>query len=81
MWLYRNDKEWLKENSPQKIRRKCQESIIDWEQRDIQLSELAKSIVKDILNEKIILRVTKNEIGRSVNDVLQCPKFGGASCP
>ncbi|WP_226683446.1 TnsD family transposase [Sutcliffiella horikoshii] len=69
MWLYRNDKEWLKEHSPQKIRRKNKESIIDWEQRDIQLAELAKSIVKDILNELKIQRVTKNEIGRRMGRI------------
>lgn len=69
MWLYRNDKEWLKEHSPKKIRIKSKGSIIDWEQRDIQIEELAKSIVKDILNEKKIQRVTKNEVGRRMGRI------------
>ncbi|TYS57324.1 hypothetical protein FZC74_16670 [Sutcliffiella horikoshii] len=69
MWLYRNDREWLKEHSPKKIRIKSKGLIIDWKQRDIQIAELAKSKVKDILNEKKILRVTKNEIGRRMGNI------------
>lgn len=42
-WLYRNDREWLKQHLPSKIKRITQVDRIDWDERDrIVLRELKK---------------------------------------
>lgn len=46
-WLYRNDSEWLKENSPAKIYRYVNKRV-DWQQRDLELLPKVKMIVEEM---------------------------------
>ncbi|MBD7965949.1 TnsD family Tn7-like transposition protein [Fictibacillus norfolkensis] len=67
MWLYRNDKEWLKINSPtiQKGNRNNSVLKVNWKKRDADMVARVESIVSNILKEKKpLIKVTKNEIGR-----------------
>lgn len=67
MWLYRNDKEWLKNNYPKtKKPSSCEGSKrVDWNQRDYEIAEKIQYIVQEIQEEtSTIIRITKNEIGR-----------------
>jgi hypothetical protein len=65
-WLYRNDKEWLKDNYPEPPKTKyVVTNRVDWEHRDQETAKQVESIAKEILGEASkLIRVTKNEIGR-----------------
>jgi hypothetical protein len=46
-WLYRNDKEWLSENSPKKLIERVQVKKVDWEERDKKLRNEVKQILRN----------------------------------
>jgi hypothetical protein len=69
-WLYRNDKEWLKEHYPTRKAEKAQRLSLDWERRDHRLAQT----VKDAANSLKVLpgppvRVSFAAIGRSVGQL------------
>jgi Tn7-like transposition protein D/TniQ len=67
MWLYRNDKDWLRFNSPtiKKGNRNNLKLRVDWKKRDARIAARVESIVSNILKEKNPpIKITKNEIGR-----------------
>ncbi|WP_416829293.1 TnsD family transposase [Ectobacillus polymachus] len=66
-WLYRNDKDWLKNNYPSTTKVTSNKGItrINWEKRDYEMAIQVEKIIESILSEKNkLIRVTKNEIGR-----------------
>lgn len=46
-WLYQNDRNWLEENLPVAMKAK-QHSSVDWQQRDIELSEKVKDLLSSL---------------------------------
>ncbi|WP_084380379.1 TnsD family Tn7-like transposition protein [Sutcliffiella cohnii] len=66
MWLYRNDREFLKNNFPKGRKNKKSSKRIDWEKRDSEIAEQIELITKEIMNDTNLIRVTKNEIGRRI---------------
>lgn len=70
-WLYRNDKEWLKQNqSNTKGSRTYSHKRIDWVQRDKETATQVELIANEILNGNgKPIRVSKNEIGRKLGKV------------
>jgi predicted transcriptional regulator len=69
-WLYRNDREWLKNHYPEGVKNKSNYSSkrINWEERDLEIAEQVELIAKEIMNDPDEpIRVTKNEIGRRIN--------------
>jgi hypothetical protein len=70
-WLYRNDKEWLKNHYPgtQKIKTSLNKRV-DWDQRDQETAKQVEFIAKEIITETSkLMRVTKNEIGRRLGEL------------
>jgi predicted RNA-binding Zn-ribbon protein involved in translation (DUF1610 family) len=65
IYLYRNDKEWLKENSPKKVGQ-SKITIVDWENRDLLISEEIIEATKSILNYVPPRRVTISGIGNKI---------------
>lgn len=66
-WLYRDDREWFKENSPSK-KYVYVNKRVDWQQRDLELLPKVKMIVQKMLssNEKpkrICISAIGNELG------------------
>jgi DNA-binding MarR family transcriptional regulator len=51
-WLYRNDREWLNNNSPAKKRVNNGYIRVDWDSRDKEILPKVEGIVKDMLNSK-----------------------------
>jgi len=49
MRLYRNDREWMEENSPKSPRRSLADRV-DWYKRDEEVLEKVTKVVKDLLN-------------------------------
>lgn len=63
MKLYRNDKQWLEENSPRTVKRFSAKKV-GWEKRDEELLLKAIKIVEEILNsEEKPIRITISRIG------------------
>lgn len=68
-FLYRYDKEWLRENSP-KRKRKQGKKDIDWEKRDEEVLKKVKDILPELLDENIKpIRITRGLIGRKIGEV------------
>ena len=68
-FLYRYDKEWLRENSP-KRKRKQGKKDIDWEKRDEEVLKKVKDILPELLDENIEpIRITKGLICRKIGEV------------
>jgi len=67
-WLYRNDREWLNQNSPDKKVTNAINSRIDWGQRDNEIFSQVKEIVDKILNsdgkpERITVSLIGSRLG------------------
>lgn len=62
-WLYRNDKEWLNENSPELQQPMVMHNRVNWSQRDIQIKKRVQSVVTELLNLEVPNRVTLRKIG------------------
>jgi plasmid maintenance system antidote protein VapI len=68
MRLYRNDKEWLKENSPKAIKRTSSERI-DWNKRDEEILGQVTKAVSELLNqENKPIRVTVGKVGLMIGE-------------
>lgn len=66
-WLYRNDKEWLKFNSPEPIY-KYRNVCVDWDKRDKEILDKVKVVVEEMLNstekpERISLSLVGSKLG------------------
>nr|WP_255445420.1 TnsD family transposase [Bacillus sp. FDAARGOS_235] len=76
IWLYRKDREWLVENAPTIKKRKTKLERIDWEKRDVLLSEKVEEAVKHIKNKKgKFQRVTITTIAKYIDGYSYIPKY------
>lgn len=63
-WLYRNDREWLNQNSPDRKVTNVANNRVDWNQRDNEILSQIKGIVDNILNlDERPERITISSIG------------------
>ena len=67
-WLYRNDREWLNQNSPDKKVSNTVNRRVDWNQRDNEILSQIKEIVDKMLNsdekpERITISLIGNKLG------------------
>lgn len=68
-FLYRYDKDWLRENSPKKKRKQGKKDI-DWGKRDEEVLKKIKHILPELFDESVKpVRVTKGLIGRKIGEV------------
>jgi hypothetical protein len=72
-WLYRNDKNWLQDNSPKSNPEHRQNNRVDWEERDKNIMQAAKKVVHKEMNsfnrpQRITIRKIGSRIG--VNAIL-----------
>nr|WP_242058909.1 TnsD family transposase [Cytobacillus firmus] len=69
-YLYRNDCDWLRHNSPVKKRIQTTNLRIDWEQRDKELLEQVKKVVRrwDMDTDKLT-KITVTSIGKKLNEL------------
>jgi len=66
-WLYRNDREWLNQNSPDKKVANAVNSRVDWNQRDNEILSQVKGIVDKMMNsDEKPERITISLIGRKL---------------
>jgi hypothetical protein len=67
-WLYRNDREWLNQNSPDKKATNAVNSRVDWDQRDNEILIQIKEVVAKMLNsdgkpERITISLIGSKLG------------------
>lgn len=68
MRLYRNDKEWLKANSPKPLKRTSSERI-DWNKRDEEILGKVRETVKNLLNyDGKPVRITIGKVGYLIGE-------------
>lgn len=63
-WLYRNCREWLKENSPASEQSHQPKARIDWRARDRRLAKQVQKVALQLLQEKPPVRITTTAISR-----------------
>lgn len=69
IFLYRHDKEWLNENSPQKLRVKVENNRVNWQVRDQELLQRVQKATEELkkLNGKMI-RITVKSLGDAIGE-------------
>ncbi|QPW57583.1 hypothetical protein IRP63_12265 [Clostridium botulinum] len=65
IYLYRSDKNWLFNNLPKKTKSNNHILKVDWNKRDRKVLTLIKATYKELLDEKIPIRITKSSIGKA----------------
>ncbi len=65
-WLYRNDRDWLNENSPALRQPISNANRVDWSQRDREMLEQVKEATDTLLNAEEPTRITISGIGRTI---------------
>ncbi|BAQ60811.1 Tn7-like transposition protein D [Geminocystis sp. NIES-3708] len=68
-WLYRNDKDWLSENTPTR-KKPLPVSRVDWNERDRIFAEQVKVTVENLLTQEgKLVQITVAQIGRAINQL------------
>lgn len=72
LFLYRKDKEWLKDHSP-RVKRKVINNRVDWYQRDRFIRDEIEKVILQIMNQAPPIRITISRIGTEIGqrDLLQ----------
>jgi len=66
IWLYRNDRDWLYNNSPD-LKKSYKNERVNWDERDLQVLDKVKKAVGEILNyEGKPVRITVSRVGRKL---------------
>nr|WP_244906758.1 TnsD family transposase [Neobacillus soli] len=68
-WLYRQDRKWLEENSPENQRVSNSGKYISWEQRDSEISKLLLDVIsemKSINTTERPIRITIASVGKKI---------------
>lgn len=67
-YLYRRDSNWLRQNSPQSVRKSTSYQRVDWEKRDMEIrKEVEEAIVEWDINTEKLTRITVSAIGKRIN--------------
>lgn len=66
IWLYRNDRDWMRQNSPPKLKPVYINKRVDWKHRDSTLLSSAKAICSLLLSKDPPVRITKSRIGKEL---------------
>ncbi|MDQ0159473.1 TnsD family transposase [Alkalibacillus salilacus] len=64
-FLYRHDKEWLNENSPEKKKVVYINERVDWDERDRKIKKELERAVEALLNEEKPVRLTVSILGKA----------------
>ncbi|MBU3178207.1 hypothetical protein KPL47_17920 [Clostridium estertheticum] len=63
LFIYRNDKKWLYDNLPVKIKRIDHHAFVDWNKRDTELLIIVQNKHEELMGRSEPRRVTKSSIG------------------
>jgi hypothetical protein len=65
-WLYRNNKSWLNDHSPNKKILKRTSNRVDWKKRDLEVLEGVKKAVDRFLSSSKPIFINKSRIGKEI---------------
>ncbi|MDJ0742174.1 MAG: TnsD family transposase [Xenococcaceae cyanobacterium MO_167.B27] len=65
-WLYRHDRQWLNNNSPKLQQPTSSINRIDWNQRDKEILEQVKDVVRKLKQTEKPIRITVGTIGKTI---------------
>lgn len=65
-WLYRHDRQWLNKNSPKLQNPKASVNKVDWNQRDKEILEQVKDVVRKLKEVEKPIRITVGRIGKNI---------------
>lgn len=69
-WLYRNDRDWLKHNSPVRRKVASKKTRVDWCERDREILKEVKQVVNHILySDSKPERITIGRVGRRIGQL------------
>lgn len=63
-YLYRQDKEWLYSNLPEKTVKINENRVVDWDVRDDEILKKVKNAYIELLNDDNPIRISKSSIGK-----------------
>lgn len=67
-WLYRQDRKWLNENSPEKVQIPVVNNRVNWKERDLELLAKVKEVVESWDNEGTKpIRITPSAVAKRLN--------------
>ena len=66
-YIYRRDKAWIFDNLPQKVKTNNHRNKVDWNKRDQEVLKLIKARYQEMMNEKLLIRITISSIGKRAN--------------
>ncbi|MFA6939511.1 MAG: TnsD family transposase [Clostridiaceae bacterium] len=73
-FIYRNDKEWLKNNMPKETKKTNHQETVDWSKRDNEILSMLKNRYKEFINNNKSIRITKSSIGRALGILSELEK-------
>jgi hypothetical protein len=65
-WLYRNNRKWLDENSPQRQRASSINKRVDWNLRDHELLTAVQVVAKELYSAKKPVQINRSRIGKEI---------------
>ncbi|MBW4599042.1 MAG: TnsD family transposase [Calothrix sp. FI2-JRJ7] len=69
IYLYRNDREWLYQNSPS-LRKPISSIVkVDWDERDKHILKKAMDTVQSLLNQEKLVRINKSRIAKNIGSL------------
>ncbi|MBB4825593.1 transposase-like protein [Sporosarcina luteola] len=68
-WHYRNNREWLKENSPRMKEKVTANNRVDWEKRDLEILHLVKKAIKKLYAVEKPIYVNKSRVAKEIGQL------------
>lgn len=73
-WHYRNNRDWLKENSPRIKGEVTSNNRVDWEKRDLEILQLVKKVIKDLYAMEKPIYVNKSKVAKEIGQLSSLEK-------
>ncbi|MBF0719106.1 TniQ family protein [Staphylococcus sciuri] len=73
-WHYRNNRDWLKENSPRIKGKVTSNNRVDWEKRDLEILRLVKKAIKDLYAIEKPIYVNKSRVAKKMGQLSSLEK-------
>lgn len=68
-WHYRNNSDWLKENSPRMTEKVTANNRVDWEKRDLEILHLVKKAIQKLYAVEKPVYVNKSRVAKEIGQL------------
>lgn len=73
-WHYRNNREWLKENSPKMMGKVTSNNRVDWKKRDLEILHLVKKEIQKLYAVEKPIYVNKSRVAKEIGQLSSLEK-------